>query len=239
MAHFLLSVARCAPMTGGQCPKCGQTHEKFTKRGAPRCQKHRKRVNVQCGEPAVSGIDACRLHCGGLEQARAKGKANLARAAAEAAVQTYGLPRNVDPHVALLEEIARTAGHVDWLANVVATLDRTDLVYGLHTTETGVGPEGPIDRTVHQAGINVWVDLYQRERKHLVDVCKTAIAAGIAERQVQLAEAQGRLIADLLRAVIADPELDLDAHRQEVARRVAARHLRAIPVDTHPVAIGG
>lgn len=237
MAHFLLLVGGHAQMTGGElCKKCGAVHETLTKRGQPCCQKHTKRGGKQCGAPSLEGVDACRLHCGGIERARAKGRANIARAAAEAAVHTYGLPRNVDPHVALLEEIARTAGHVDWLANVVTTLNQADIVWGIQSTEKGVGPKGPIDTTVHQAGINVWVDLYQRERRHLVDVCKAAISAGIAERQVQLAEAQGRLIADLLRQIIADPELALDAERQEVARRVAARHLRAIPVAS--VAVG-
>lgn len=214
------------------CPKCGVEHEAFVGTGAPRCQKHTKHGAKQCRQPALAGVDACRLHCGGIARAREKGKANLERKAAEQAVATYGLPRDIDPHTALLEEICRTAGHVDWLGRVVAELQQDDLVWGQHSTEYGIGPEGPIDKTTHQAGINVWVDLYQRERKHLVDVCKTAIACGIAERQVRIAEEQGRLIADILRAIIADPELALEPARQEVARRVAARHLRALPAGS-------
>jgi hypothetical protein len=37
-------------------------------------------------------------------------------------MRTYGSPVDVEPHVALLEEVRRTAGHVAWLGAVVAEL---------------------------------------------------------------------------------------------------------------------
>jgi hypothetical protein len=194
-----------------------------------RCTATSKRTGERCGAWAVPGANVCKWHGAKSPQAVAARQRRAEQTAAVQAVETYGLPRNIDPHDALLEEIARTAGHVDWLARIVAALDPAELVWGRHSTEKGFTGEGPVDKTTEQAGITVWLDLYQRERKHLVDVCKAAVGAGIAERQVRLAEQQGQLVARLLLAVIEDAELGLDAERQEVARRVAARHLRALP----------
>jgi ribosome maturation protein Sdo1 len=44
--------------------------------------------------------------------------------------------------------------------------------------------------------------MYQEERKHLLAVSKTCIAAGIEERRIRLAESQGQIIANVLREVL-------------------------------------
>lgn len=153
---------------------------------------------------------------------------------ARQAVDTYGLPRDVAPAQALLDEVARTAGHVEWLADIVRSLDPDALVWGKTKEESGRAPEPAddgdpveVDPTTitRTAGPSVWLALYQWERKHLTEVCKTAIAAGIAERQVKLAEQHGHLIADVLRKVLADPELGLTDAQRKVVPTVARRHL--------------
>jgi hypothetical protein len=78
-------------------------------------------------------------------------------------------------------------------------------------TTTEVGP-----------GIHLWVQLYQQERRHLADVCAKALAAGAQERQVQLAERQGELAAQILTAVLDD--LHLSAADRQRAVEVAGRH---------------
>jgi len=65
------------------------------------------------------GFGRCRLH-GGLSPSGIKA-AGVQQA--RLAVRAYGLPREVDPHSALLEELHRTAGHVAWLGSQVAGLD--------------------------------------------------------------------------------------------------------------------
>jgi hypothetical protein len=75
----------------------------------------------------------------------------------------------------------------------------------------------------------VWLTLYQAERSHLVNVCKAAIACGLAEREVRLAEQQGQLLAELLRAVFSDPALGLTVKQRAAAMTVASQHLRALP----------
>ena len=90
---------------------------------------------------------------------------------AKEAVATYGLPRTIDPHRALLEEIYRTAGHVDWLAGKVREHDGEDLVWTVIENKTvtiGDGkPVGPVE--IKSGGKpSVWLELYRKERQHLV-----------------------------------------------------------------------
>jgi hypothetical protein len=72
------------------------------------------------------------------------------------------------------------------------------------------------------------VVLYGQERDRLVKMCEVAHRMGIEERQLELTERHGAMLASVLRAVIGDAELGLDADQQNVARQVAARHLRLV-----------
>lgn len=158
------------------------------------------------------GIGACKLH-GGCTPSHVNA-AN--RVKAELAVITLGLPIDVEPQTALLEEVHRTAGHVAYLAEKIAEFDDDDQLL-----QTNHGPGGA-SQTVR----SVWVDLYQAERGHLVKVCASAISAGVAERQVKLAEQQGALIAKVIQGVLG--ELGV-ADRPEVAG-VIRRHLATVTV---------
>jgi hypothetical protein len=154
---------------------------------------------------------------------------NRAAAREEAArrlVVTYGLPRDISPGDALLEEVQATAGHVAWLRAKVAELEDADLVWGVTEESDQQATEFPGVNTTRAAKPNVWLDLYRQERKHLVDVCKAALAAGIEERRVKLAEQQGALVAGVIRAILGD--LDLTADQQAKVSEVVPRHLRAV-----------
>jgi hypothetical protein len=146
------------------------------------------------------GTGKCKLHGGGTPNHKTAAKTEIARQA----VVTYGLPREVPPDVALLEEVHRTAGHVAWLAEVVGQLEREEVTWGLaEETDAPPGESGGGGVTTkHKASVNVWVQLYQQERKHLASVCRDALAAGIAERQVRLAEAQGVLLARVVQQIV-------------------------------------
>ena len=186
-----------------------------------------RKNGAKCTRPAGWGTDhpgygTCKLHLGNTESHRAKARREMAGEA----VVTFGLPREVDPHTALLEEVHRTAGHVAWLQAKVAEFDEADLVWG--TVEEIDRPPG--EKTAggvevrQRAGANVWLSLYQAERAHLTKVAAAAITAGVAERQVRLAEQQGQLIAQVLRGVLAD--LGVADHPQ--AATVVRRHLALV-----------
>jgi hypothetical protein len=138
---------------------------------------------------------------------------------AERAVASLGLPREVEPHTALLEEVHRAAGHVAWLAEVVGQLDQSQIVHGI--TRTVQAADGT--RTVEaRATVNVWVRLYQEWHDRLVRVAKTAIDAGVEERQVRLAEAQAQRLAAVIRAILTDLGYDLE---EENVRKVVRLRL--------------
>ena len=93
--------------------------------------------------------------------------------------------------------------------------------------ETGLVDVGsvPVSKDVQAAAPSIWLDLYDRERCHLVAVCTAAIKAGVEERRVRLAEAQGGLVAGAIRAILAD--LGLTAEQARVSE-VLPRHLRLL-----------
>jgi hypothetical protein len=121
---------------------------------------------------------------------------------------------------------APTAGHVEWLRARIQDLEAERLVWGKTKEEDHQATEFPGINVTEAAAINVWADLYFRERRHLVDVCAAALKAGVEERFVKLAESQGALLASVIKAILGD--LDLTPEQAAKAPDVAARHLRAV-----------
>jgi hypothetical protein len=143
---------------------------------------------------------------------------------AEDAVVTYGLRRDISATEALLEEVQWTAGHVVWLREQVAALESGDLVWGVTEQVEKTATEFTGVDTTHAATVNVWLELYYRERKHLVDVCKAAITAGLEERRVKLAEAQGQIVVGVFRRILG--RLDLSDAQSRIAAVVVPEELR-------------
>jgi len=141
-------------------------------------------------------------------------------------VKTYGLSIDVSPTDALLEEVRWTAGHVAWLRARVQEVEQDALIWGRTKREDHGATEFPGINETEQAAPSVWLDLYQRERKHLLDVCKAAIGAGIEERRVRLAESQGALLASVIRAILDD--LALTPEQAARVPDVVPRRLRAV-----------
>lgn len=116
---------------------------------------------------------------------------------------TYGVPIEIDPADALLNEVQRTYGHVWYLLAKVQEQDPDALVWGLATeTDKGATEFPGVDRT-YAAKPNAWLELYERERQRLVAVCTAALKAGVEERRVRLAEAQQQQTAEFMRRVVA------------------------------------
>ena len=67
--------------------------------------------------------------------------------------------------------------------------------------------------------------LEAQERDRCANFAAKAIAAGLAERQVKLAEQQGALIADVFRKLLSDPELGLTEEQRRMAPGVVRRIL--------------
>lgn len=195
--------------------------------GKPKCAAISKRSGGRCQKSPCVGLDKCATHCG-LSKAKREEAARrfLAGQAAVKAVVTYGLPRDISPTEALLEEVRFTAGHVAWLREKVRELEADDLIWGVTERVEKTATEFAGTDTTSAATANTWLELYYRERKHLVDVTKAAIGAGIEERRVKIAEQQGALLVQLIRGILADLDLTADQHKKVSV--VVPRHLRAI-----------
>lgn len=178
------------------------------------------------GEPckawAIKGLDKCRVHCGEkLEKAKAKGAKNLAlKKVGEmlAAVRKVSAD-DVNPLDELLGVIAEEAREMALL---------TDLVGDLETEEAQdkslYGPNHTGDQVPH-----VLKKMLDDTRDRLAKHCKMALDAGVAERQVQIAEEQGAQIAQVFIHVIDDPGLDLSREQKHALKQAGARHLRLLP----------
>lgn len=167
----------------------------------PKCTA-RNRAGGPCGRYAITGGTVCPSHGGNAPQVRALAARRLEQRAAEAAVVTLGLPVDVTPTEALLDEVRWTAGHVAWLRTKVAELEVDDLSWGVTSeVEKGSG-EFPGTDITREGKPSVWYELYARERDRLVKVCEATIRAGVEERKVRLAESQGALVAAVIGRVL-------------------------------------
>lgn len=132
----------------------------------------------------------------------------------------FGERQPTDPHDALMQEISRTAGIIKWIeAHMEEMRDggmTEDAILTQFSKVNGFVP-------------NVWMELYSRERDHLVKTCVAAIKAGVAERRIQIAEQQGQLIVAMMMAFIHDPELGLSAQQISIGPKIIRKHILDIP----------
>ena len=193
----------------------------------PKCGAKKRQGDGCCRRPAGWGTDhpgagRCKLHGGATASHR---DAAMEQQAIEA-VKTYGLPRDISPTDALLEEVRYSAGHVAWLRERVAAIDPEALVWGVTEEAERNATEFSGTDTTRAAAMNMWLDLYHRERRYLLDLTKTAIAVGIEERRVRLEEAKGQVVAELIRRILG--RLDLSDIQQALSARVIPEEFRRV-----------
>lgn len=167
------------------------------------------------------GTGRCKLHGGSSPTHVASAVAAKIRQDAA----TYGLPRDITPAAALLEEVRYAAGHVAWLRARVAELEPDALTWGLAERAERAATEFPGTDTTERAALNTWLEAYHRERRYLLDVSKAALSAGVEERLVQLAEAQGLAVVTVLARVFA--RLQLTEAQRQLAAVAVPEELRA------------
>lgn len=216
-------------MVRASCPKCGQAHT--------RCAGHPTHGPLRpCMAWPPAGGKVCWKHGGAAKAHLAKARRTLALAKVSAEMSRLGVGIEVDPADALLAMVYESAGAVSFLRSEVAalathpTLRHVELVdddgeatgHSVQVVTPGLyGPDHLGDARRH-----ILVSMYDAERSRLAGFCRLAIAGGVEERRVTLAERQAGQIAGVIMAVL--DALDLSAAQREVGRRVAAEQLRLV-----------
>lgn len=182
---------------------------------ADRCTS-RKKSGEPCKGWRTPGSDKCRRHLFN-PQARAK-------AAVRAEVINWGFDEAVhDPAEVLLKLISISYRQVERYAEEMA-----ELTANSETLQAALIRESYGEFGVQSEFVRGIVALYNEERDRAAGLSKSAIAAGLMRRQVELAERQGSLLADVLRAVLADPSLGLTAEQRAAAPAAIRRHLQIV-----------
>lgn len=213
---------------------------------AAKCTAKSKRTGNPCRNAAVTGATVCRLHGGAAPQVRRAGAVRAARleahAEAERMVARAGV--DADPIEHLLESLHRAAALCEVWGQMVAALDakaerearQAETLRGELGYDVDRDPASPNDLVVRpgdlllalnyrgEAHVHPFVTEYQTALDRRARFAKLCIDAGIAERQVRLAEQQGRLIAQAIRGILS--ELGV-ADRPEVPA-VVRRHLALV-----------
>lgn len=182
----------------------------------------------RCRKAPIPGGTVCRLHGGAAPQVRAK-------AMVRAELMNWGLgDTDVDPTVVMLRLISQSANRAEFLANLLAE-QYERATAGQETTTLParisvlVGRQFALNRNgdpvpVAEA-IRALVELENAERDRLCTFTTRAIAAGLATRQVELAERTGEMMAEVLRAVLGDESLGLSESQVALVPALLREHL--------------
>jgi hypothetical protein len=218
------------------CQKCGREH--------PKCAGHSKNPLRPCGSWPVVGSDKCRMHIG-------VGREGIRRAGQRAAAleQVGRLARragsNLHPIEHLLDSLYRAAAEVEVFGQLLVDLDNQGELelenrpgrlrgYAEWTTEIDPVTDKPrrvleLDPLLVRTGDNsIQVHPFLKEYNDALErrarMAKMAMDAGVAERQVQLAEQQAVMLAGAVRSILTELGVPLD--RRAVG--VVQRNLRAL-----------
>jgi P27 family predicted phage terminase small subunit len=164
------------------------------------CTRGKKSGAGHCHSPSVLGYTACRMHVG----KRVSDDPQHILAVEQAANPLRGQPLDIGPAEALLWRVRVLAGEVQRLDDLIGTLERDELVFGVTREETTETADGLLTRTITESRVNTWVLLRHQRETMLATACEAALRANIEERLVRLAEQQGAVIHRLLITVLVD-----------------------------------
>ncbi len=137
-----------------------------------------------------------------------------------------GEPHPVDPAEALLRLIAWKYGEVQWLRAKVAVLEPETIAWGLSEHKEGFGPDGPVNLETTKAGPDVLWTMLREAEDQLADYASKALRAGVEERRVRIAEAQGEMVSFALGRIF--ERLELTASQQAMLPTVVPEELRKL-----------
>lgn len=210
-------------------------HESEAEQESPKCGA-RKRNGTLCSAGAGKGTDhpgfgRCKHH-GGCTPTQRVG---AARQEAAAVAVKLGAPINIAPLDALLWCVRIAAGEVAYFTMQVSLLEQSDIAGRTQQVKErplSHGKDGESESTTVTEttwglpALHVWVAARQAALDRLARYSKMALEAGVAERQVQLAERYGELIGRIIGNIL--DGLTLNEEQQAKAPDLVRKHLAAI-----------
>jgi hypothetical protein len=167
------------------------------------------------------GVGRCKLHGGASPQAEVTGVVQLAKRE----VAVMGAPiDNLRPEEALLECIRIAGGEVQYASERIAGLDPDEAVGPVITTRPlkyEKGADSPTERVSEEGApaLHIWIQVRHDAMDRLVSYTKVAIAAGLEERRVRVAEAQGQMIAGAIQGILRELGVDTNPDAPKVVRK--------------------
>lgn len=188
---------------------------------------------ARCGAKTRGG-SKCKLEAGKGTDHPGRGRCKFhggstpthVRAAAREQVAELGGELQMEPHDAILLTVRRAAMWERYCASKVTELEDDDLV-NEHFKERVVSGDGDsyVERS-NESQLNLWIREHQKALTQLASLAKTAVDAGVQERQVRLAERLGASLTKLLDGILG--ELELTAAQQKKAPAVVRKHLSVL-----------
>jgi hypothetical protein len=150
------------------------------------------------------GVGRCRWHLGNTKQHQI----HAVKEEARARMVEFGMSIEVDPATALLGVLHLSAGHLNYVKAELSEIEEKTSMEG-----------------------QILMRLFDEERDRIARISKAALDAGVAERQVRLAEMYGEALANLLRAVFYDKTLALSTAQRARLPDVLRHHLGQVHTE--------
>lgn len=199
----------------------------------PLCKAH-KTDGSPCEHHAVDGAAVCWSHGGAAPHVATK-------AAVRAAAAEWGpTDTKEDPGDVLLRLVAQSARRCALYADLLQEQYERAEAGDVYSDDLGlpcnvralIGHKFALskagDAVPVEEAIRGLVELEGIERDRCAGFAAKAIAAGLAERTVRIAERQGELMAEVLRAVLADSRLGLSEAQRIAVPGLVREHLALV-----------
>lgn len=201
------------------CERCGRQHaRRVSGHLVPTCTGH-KSSGLPCLKFAIRGGNVCEMHGGAAPHVRAAAEARREMAAVERRLASQMVSAGMDPVYedpiqTLLWLVSTSAQSVRWLAERVAELGTPDPTDPEPLADiVGMNDQGqPIMRqpwakiygrtNTGDLGVHPLWTKWNEERDRLAKFSKLAVDAGVSERMVRIAEAQGAAVAGVVVEVL-------------------------------------
>jgi hypothetical protein len=185
------------------------------------CKAISKGSGHRCKRKAIPGGEVCRYHGGNARQVKAK-------AAIRAELMNWGLgDSHVDPSEVLLRLVTQSAARAQRYASELEQLVDDE---GLAAALVGE-VEIPTKYGDYKTGayIRGLAQLEAQECDRCANFASKAVAAGLAERSVRVAERQGQLMVEMVHAALR--EVDLSPEQASAFKAARAHQARELMVS--------